>query len=137
MPVVQMPEAVAPAVVVPDEQTPVDAMSVGMKIPTRGGQGMMIIHAGPRRIARLGQAGTQDQSTDISVGRTMTTTTPTRTVSGATGITRSGAPVLWAKGSVRANLRQATRATTSTCSMTRKNWTSKVHQVRHVSDLGS
>ena len=92
MPLEQLPGAAAQAAAVPvapmpDEQMPAGAMSGAAKTPTKGDQGMMDIRAGLQRTARLGMTETQDQSTDISVGMTMTTTAPTRAVSGATGIT--------------------------------------------------
>ena len=142
MPVTLMPEAVALAAAVsvapmPEELMPADATSVAVKTPTKGDQGMMDIHAGLQRPVHLGKIGMQDQSTDISVGMTTMTTTRTPAVSGTTGPMRWRVPVLWRKGWVRASLRRTTRATTSTGSMTKTNWTSKVPQVRHASDLGS
>ena len=75
MPVMQMPGATAQAAAVPfapmpDEQMPAGAMSVGVKTPTKGDQGMMDIHAGFQWPTHLGMTGMQDQSTDISVGMT-------------------------------------------------------------------
>ena len=142
MPGVQMPGAAAPEAAVPDAPMPVGlmpagAMSVGVKTPTKGEQEMMDIHAGLQRPAHLGKTGMQDQSTDISVGMATMTTAPTPIMPGTTGITRWRMPVLWKKGWVRANLRRTTRATISTGSMTKTSWTVKVHQVQHVSDLGS
>ena len=93
MPDVLMPEAAALAAAVPDvpmpeEQMPVGAMPVGEKTPTKGEQGMMDVHAGLRRPARLSQTIMQDQSTDISVETTMMTTATTPAVSGTTGTMR-------------------------------------------------
>ena len=142
MPGVQMPEAAAPAAAVPDAPMPVgrmpaDAMPNGVKTLTEGGQGMTDIRAGLQRPAHLGKAGMQDQSTDISVGTTTMTTAPTSAVPDTTGPMRWRVPVLWRKDWVRASLRRTTRATTSTGSMTKMSWTSKVPQVRHASDHGS
>ena len=121
----------------PDVQTPAGAMSAAVKIPTKGDQGMMDVSAGLQRTARLGMTETQGLSTDTTVGMTTTTTAPTRAVSGATGITRWRVLALWKTGWARASSHRAMRATISTASTTRKSWTSKVLQVRHVSDLGS
>ena len=99
MPVVQMPEATALAAVVPDApmpvgQMPAGAMTVAVKAPAKGEQGMMDIHAGLQRPAHLGQTEMQDQSTDVNIGMTTMTTAPTPTMSGTTGITRWRVPVL-------------------------------------------
>ena len=66
MPDEKMPGATAqaaavPGVPMPDEPTPDDAMPVTEKTPTKGDQGMMSIHAGPRRTARLDQTAMRGQ----------------------------------------------------------------------------
>ena len=142
MPDVLMPEATVLAAAVPDEPTPeeqmpVGATPVGEKTPTKGERGMTDIHAGLQHPAHLGQTKLEDQSTDISVGTTTMTTATTPAVSGTTGITHWRVPAHWRTGSARAISRRMTHATTSTGSMTKRSWTSKVPQVRHASDLGS
>ena len=93
MPVVQMPGATALVAMMPDEPVPAGlmpagVMSVAVKAPAKGDQGMTDIHAGPQCPARLGKIEMQDQSTDINVGMTTMTTAPTPAVSGTTGTTR-------------------------------------------------
>ena len=76
--------AAVPGASMPDERMPAGAMSVEVKTPIKADQGMMDIHAGLQRPAHLGKTGMQGQSTDISIGMTMMTTTPTPIMPGTT-----------------------------------------------------
>ena len=142
MPVTVVPEAAVPVAAVPDRATPVTPMPGGA-MPTRAVAldaeriQEMVVHLALQQRARLARTGMPGQPTDISVGMAMTMTMPTEAMPVITDTMCSHVPVLSEGDSGNVSLRQKMRATTSTGSMIKMSWTSKVHQVRHVLVHGS
>ena len=138
-----MPEAVTPAVAVPGQALPVAAMPVNMmpvgeETPAEEEtQRLGVVRLEVRHLASLDQIAMPVQPTDISVGMTMMMTVPTEAMPVITGKICLRVPVLWRGDSGRASLRQTTPATTSTGSMIKMSWTSRVRQDRHVLVRGS
>ena len=97
----------------------------------------MVIHLAIQQRVRLARTEVPGQPTDISVGTAMTKTMPTEEMPVITGPMSLHMPVLWRGDSGHASLRLTMRATTSTISMIKMSWTSKVLQVRHVLGRGS